>query len=232
MIYLISDIHGDCRRFEKMLRKIHFTDQDQMYILGDAVDKGEENLRLLTLIQNTGNITLIKGNHEYLCERYLKGIIGASFWDACGGLSTRKEVDALSQNEKEDLTQYLKDLPIYQKMIIGNHKYFLTHSGLNADYMVSGEKDMVDIESSVEKAADHDQERYLFSNDIHYIPAAVKFDCRVIVGHYPTVFLPDWERPRIYQNRRYIDIDTGNERRQDGGRLACLRLEDGQEYYV
>lgn len=232
MIYLISDIHGDCRRFEKMLHKIHFADQDQMYILGDAIDKGKENLRLLALIRNTGNITLIKGNHEYLCERYLKGIIGASFWDACGGLSSRKEVDVLSQSEKQDLIQYLKDLPLYQKVILGNNKYFLTHSGLNADYVVSGEKDMIDIEASVEKAADHDQERYLFSNDIHYIPASVKFDCRVIVGHYPTVFLPDWEQPRIYQNRRYTDIDTGNERRQDGGRLACLRLEDGQEYYV
>ena len=103
MIYLTSDIHGDCRTFEKMLHKIRFTKQDQMYILGDAVDKGKENLRLIALIREADNIGLIKGNHEYLCERYLEGIIGASFWDACGGLSTRKEVDVLPESEKEDL---------------------------------------------------------------------------------------------------------------------------------
>ena len=32
--------------------------------------------------------------------------------------------------------------------------------------------------------------------------------------------------------KKYIDIDTGNERRQEGGRLSCMRLEDGQEFYV
>lgn len=31
---------------------------------------------------------------------------------------------------------------------------------------------------------------------------------------------------------RYIDIDTGNERRSEGGRLSCLRLDDWEEYYV
>ena len=56
MIYLTSDIHGDCRTFEKMLHKIRFTKQDQMYILGDAVDKGKENLRLIALIREADNI--------------------------------------------------------------------------------------------------------------------------------------------------------------------------------
>ena len=232
MIYLTSDIHGDCRTFEKMLHKIRFTKQDQMYILGDAVDKGKENLRLIALIREADNIGLIKGNHEYLCERYLEGIIGASFWDACGGLSTRKEVDVLPESEKEDLAGYLKSLPIYKNIIIEENRYFLTHSGLNADYIVSGEGDVVDIEASVQEAVDHDQEQYLFSNDIHYIPAAVRFDRQIFVGHYPSVLLPDWERSEIYRNRRYTDIDTGNERRRDGGRLACLCLEDGREYYV
>ena len=46
MIYLTSDIHGDCRTFEKMLHKIRFTKQDQMYILGDAVDKRSEERRV------------------------------------------------------------------------------------------------------------------------------------------------------------------------------------------
>ena len=37
---------------------------------------------------------------------------------------------------------------------------------------------------------------------------------------------------RIYHGSRYTDIDTGNERRDAGGRLSCLRLDDGREFYV
>ena len=98
--------------------------------------------------------------------------------------------------------------------------------------MIFHEDGTVDIRASVQAAVADDQERYLFSNDIHYIPAGIRFDKRVIVGHYPTLFLPDWERARIYRNPRYIDLDTGNERREQGGKLACLNLEDKKEIYV
>ena len=72
----------------------------------------------------------------------------------------------------------------------------------------------------------------MFSNDIHYIPQKIKFDKRIIVGHYATLFLTEYRQANIYYGERYIDIDTGNERRNRGGRLACLRLNDGKEYYV
>lgn len=44
----------------------------------------------------------------------------------------------------------------------------------------------------------------------------------------------DDKRGEIFDicNGRYIDIDTGNERRYNDGKLACLRLNDGKEYYV
>ena len=35
-----------------------------------------------------------------------------------------------------------------------------------------------------------------------------------------------------FTGSRYTDIDTGNERRDAGGRLSCLRLDDGREFYV
>lgn len=85
MIYLMSDVHGDYQSFYKMLTKIKFSSGDNLYILGDVVDKGEENLRLLDFIRSSENMILIKGNHEYLFERYLQGTISAELWDACSG---------------------------------------------------------------------------------------------------------------------------------------------------
>lgn len=233
MRYLMSDIHGDFENFYKMLVKINFSHHDQLYILGDVLDKGTENLCLFEFVYNTENICLIKGNHEYLCERYLNGQISAELWDSCGGETTRREVSVLPEEKKQALYYAIKELPIYITVKTGSAQYFLTHSGYHADCCVRNpENDLVDIEASVQKAVARDQERYLFSDDIHYIPASLRFDKRLIVGHYPTLFLPEHHRAEIYHCSKYIDIDTGNERRNQGGRLACLRLEDGREFYV
>ena len=232
MIYLTSDIHGDFRTFQRLLRTIRFSDQDHMYILGDVMDKGKEPLRLLMAILQKKNMTLIKGNHEYLCERYLSGIINGSMWDACGGTRSRQQVDVLTDMEKKKLLKQLQQLPVYIEIQQGEVCYFLTHSGLHADFMIFHEDGTVDIRASVQAAVADDQERYLFSNDIHFIPSSIRFDRKVIVGHYPVIFLPEHEKAEIYHGSKYIDIDTGNERRNEGGRLSCLRLDDGEEFYV
>ena len=232
MIYVMSDIHGDFQSFCRMLVKIGFSDNDTLYILGDAVDKGDSSFRLLSEIRKTGSMVLLKGNHEYLFERYLQGTITAEFWDACGGNATRREADVLAPVERAEILDYLKSLPVYETVAAGG-EYFLTHSGFHADFRVDcPETGLTDIRSSVEQAVNADQERYLFSNDIHFIPSSIRFDRKVIVGHYPVIFLPEHEKAEIYHGSKYIDIDTGNERRNEGGRLSCLRLDDGEEFYV
>ena len=233
MVYVMSDIHGDYPSFYNMLAKINFSSFDKLYVLGDVVDKGPDNLRLLGFIRSAPNICFIKGNHEYLFERYLQGTVSAELWDACGGGETRKEADGLTEEKKADILEYLKSLPVYKIVTVGDREYFLTHSGYNADFDVRhAETGLVDIKQSVEQAVKADQERYLFSNDIHYIPSALKFDKKIIVGHYPTIFIPEHERYSIFFGEKYFDIDTGNERRGEGGRLGCLCLDDGTEYYV
>ena len=179
------------------------------------------------------DICMLKGNHEYLFERYLQGTVGAELWDACGGSTTRKEVEGLTEEKKVDMFEYLRSLPVYEIVTVGGKEYFLTHSGYNADYAVlHPETNLIDIKESVNQGVKADQERYLFSNDIHYIPAVLKFDKKIIVGHYPTVLIPGHEMYSIFYGEKYFDIDTGNERRDEGGRLACLCLDDGMEYYV
>jgi len=42
MIYVMSDIHGQAGAFYKMLKKICFSDNDQMYVLGDVIDRGPD----------------------------------------------------------------------------------------------------------------------------------------------------------------------------------------------
>lgn len=111
MKYVISDIHGDFRHFREMLEKIRFSSADQMYILGDVVDKGKENLPALDLIRKTPGMLLIKGNHEYLCERYLAGTVSGELWDKCGGGGTRQEVDQERYLFSDDI-HYIPGMPV------------------------------------------------------------------------------------------------------------------------
>ena len=41
MTYVVSDLHGNLEKFQKLLEQIGFTDDDVMYVIGDIVDCGE-----------------------------------------------------------------------------------------------------------------------------------------------------------------------------------------------
>ena len=65
-IYAMSDIHGRYEKFNKMLEKIHFSDNDTLYILGDIIDRGEDGIKILADVMEKENVILLMGNHEYM----------------------------------------------------------------------------------------------------------------------------------------------------------------------
>ena len=47
MHYVIADIHGCYDLYLKMLEKIGFSDNDTLYFLGDAIDRGPDGIKVL-----------------------------------------------------------------------------------------------------------------------------------------------------------------------------------------
>ena len=47
MIYVMSDIHGQARRFHSILDQIALKDEDTLYILGDVIDRNPDGIRIL-----------------------------------------------------------------------------------------------------------------------------------------------------------------------------------------
>ncbi len=227
----MSDIHGDCWRFNEMLRKIQFSDSDVLYVIGDIVDCGNENLKLLNQIRRDPRMYVIKGNHELFAQMYLEGRLEREQWNVWGGEATRREIHMISDEARDDLLQYLRGLPLIRRVQWGENHCILTHSGYHADYPILNADGTVDIEKSIQAAAAKDEFDYLVSTDLHYIPAKLKFDRYLIVGHYPIGFY-NHRKGRIYKSRRYLDIDCGNAQRGEGGRLGCFRMEDEMEFYV
>ena len=64
--YVISDFHGEENRFHAMLENIWIPADDILYILGDAIDRGPDEITLLQEVMNTPNLILILGNYWHI----------------------------------------------------------------------------------------------------------------------------------------------------------------------
>ena len=59
MRYCVSDIHGEYDLFIRLLERIGFSDDDEMYVCVDVIDKGEDSVRLAKLISSLENVRCI-----------------------------------------------------------------------------------------------------------------------------------------------------------------------------
>ena len=212
--YVMSDIHGEGRRFYTMLDKIGFGPQDQLYILGDVIDRGTDGVVLLWKILSEPNMHLIIGNHEQMClDAYSPN---ASFvdvlrWTRNGSEHTMRAMDRLQPEEREALLSQLAALPDHVLLTVGDRHFYLVHGF----------------------AAQDKRERIWGRPD--YFAAKPCANRTLIVGHTPvvaySVHCPVRDHFRILHAPGFIDIDCGCGHRSEQRRLACLRLEDMREFY-
>ena len=66
MIYVMSDIHGNSRRFNSVLRQINLQPEDTLYVLGDVIDRHQDGIKLLRVIMHMENAKMLIGNHEHM----------------------------------------------------------------------------------------------------------------------------------------------------------------------
>jgi len=63
--YVMSDIHGCFDELMEMLEIIRFSEDDQLIIAGDYIDRGKQSYEMLKWIEKEPlNVTFLKGNHD------------------------------------------------------------------------------------------------------------------------------------------------------------------------
>lgn len=234
MIYLISDVHGRYEEFVRLLRKVRFRKTDQLYVLGDVIDRGENNLKMLDFCRLEENVTLLKGNHELFMQHYLEGSPWLrEHWKSWGGNTTLRELEQTPEEKKEEYLQYLQGLPHWKCLRVNETDYFLTHSGFSVEIAepVMREDGKINIEESVRLFVKLDEWAYLVSDDLHFLPASITFDRYIICGHYPT--LEYRAEGGVYRTPKFTDIDCGCAWKQPSPhrRMACLCLDTGEVVY-
>ncbi len=222
MTYVISDIHGNYGKLKEMLEKIRFSDDDLLYVLGDMVDVGDEPIEVLLDFSMRSNVYPIIGECDLRAAKLLSAfdkmsrggepdeecIAEMSVWVNEGGKPTLEGFRILDDDMKEGIIDYLTDCTLYEELTVNGKDYLLVHAGI-ADF--SPDTDMDDYQPEDFVSEPLDSERRYFEDKI------------IIVGHTPT------ESRKIEYGNGSIMIDCGA---SYGGKLACLRLEDGKEFYV
>lgn len=225
--YVLSDIHGESDRFHEMLKKINFSDNDTLYILGDVVDRGPDGVALLQEIMRTPNMVMILGNHEYMCLQYHAPEATETDlrrWNRNGNEPTLAELAKLTEEEKAELFSFISSLPTHIDLTVEDKQFYLVH-GLPGENV-------------------HDEVWFRpHRNTVVQIP-----DHQLIIGHSPVSCLgrSDEEelayvkemaeagkRFTIVHTPEYIDIDCCCGYLDFKPRaLACMRLEDMEEFYI
>ena len=52
MTYVLSDIHGQMRRFQSVMKQINLQPEDTLYVLGDVIDRYPDGIKILRQSRN------------------------------------------------------------------------------------------------------------------------------------------------------------------------------------
>ena len=239
MNYLMADIHGDHDSFQAMLQKIKFNiDSDYLVVIGDALDRNDKPMETLSLIRKyeaTGNMLLIKGNHELFAEMYLEGRLEGSTWDYWGGTATRRQIDELTEEQQKELLSYIKNLPLYCTMdspVYG--EMILTHTGIDHNCVIMKSDGTVDVARSIEVGYERDDFHFLVGNDIHFLTkeSLELLDHYIVCGHVCTFNINPDRSSKAYVSPYYMDIDCGCGHRNMGGKLCCYSVDTNEFFYL
>lgn len=212
--YCISDIHGEYDRYLKMLQLIEFSDSDRLYVLGDAIDRGSDGIKVIEDIMARQNVQMLLGNHEQMCLDTL-GLtpeFGArQLWQSNGGGKTRSRLLYVCTPQRRGrILRFMAGLPECVDITVNGRHFHLVHGYPAGDRhgRIWGRPDPA--------------------------ASAPLENCTAIVGHTPTSLITgDNDSPlKIWHGKGVICIDCGCGHKTDLRRLACLRLDDMAEFYV
>lgn len=148
-VYVMSDIHGHKKELDEMLEKIGFSDEDELYILGDIIDKGLESAEMLkwAVEDAPDNVHFLLGNHEDLAYCSMKRSEGRRYipqddpWSWNGGGATLAQLEELFGEDidgKETtawicdrMLPWIESLPTHKYLEVDGRPFMLVHAGFD-----------------------------------------------------------------------------------------------------
>lgn len=237
MIYVMSDIHGNRRRFDSVLEQIDLQPKDTLYVLGDVIDRYPDGIRILRRIMEMSNCKMLLGNHEYMMLHALgrpydtyeklsdmQRAEVTRVWYRSGGRVTHQYWKHIRKDIREAIIQYLLSLPLNYDVKVGGIHYKLAHAAPVEEFKHHAKKYPTPTQFATFKQWRLDDEQH--------------GDYTLIFGHMHTNHYQCNNPMEVWFGDRRIAIDCGCDLPEvatalnsSHGRLACLRLDDGKVFY-
>jgi serine/threonine protein phosphatase 1 len=210
---VIGDVHGHYEGLMTLFEAIAPSSDDQVYFLGDLIDRGPQSAQVVDFVKDNGYHCLL-GNHEQMLLSILTNpSTSASIlqtWLYSGGQATVASYQkALIPQEH---IEWFKNLPVY--LDLGD--IWLVHAGVDPYLPLE------------EQTAD----QFCWVRDRFHTTEKPYFpDKLIIVGHTITFTLPGVVPGKLAQGQGWLDIDTGAYHSRSGW-LTGLDATNWQVYQV
>lgn len=185
--YVIGDIHGCLQTFVALLDKLSLTSNDQLFLLGDYIDRGKHGKEVIDLIMELSavglNVFALRGNHEQDLLNYANEEFRFLEWHC-----KKNNLLGMLQNEKlkPKYVDFLNSLPFFYT----TQGFILVHASINYEH----KSPLLDIESM------------LWSRKHSPHPKAPNAP-RIVHGH-TLCYISDLQYNIAVRNQ-IINIDTG-----------------------
>ena len=215
--YVISDIHGCLKTFKSLLTRLNFNKNDELYLLGDFIDRGPSSKGVIDFIwklQESGYfIQCLKGNHDQMMLDARHSIELQRKWLINGGRTTIENFDVDHIQEiPVKYFEFFEGLPSYIEV----DNYILVHAGFKFDMP----NPFDEFHSMLWERDWYDNVNYNWLGD------------RIIVhGHTPITKNEIETLASEIRFNQYIDIDCGCVhlgKRRGLGFLACFILNENK----
>ncbi len=209
----IGDVHGHYDGLMKLLEAIIPGSDDQVYFVGDLIDRGPKSAQVVQFVRESG-YGCVLGNHEQLLLEAFPGSkvshLALQAWLQSGGQST-----VASYSKPETLLEslnWMRTLPTH--LDLGD--IWLAHAGLHPKLLV------------------HQQTAHEYCwirEEFHSTPKPYFPDKLIITGHTITFTLPGVAPGGLAQGQGWLDIDTGAYHPKSGW-LTGVDMTHQQVYQV
>lgn len=185
-VICVSDIHANLKHFKILLEKCQYNkDKDYLFILGDIVEKGRDNLETLRFVMelcNNDKTICIKGNNDTMCVRMAFDDDKDKFLER---ISSRPRNTFLEMAESVEIDNFEEDFKKKRQKIADSFKNELEF--MEKLPIAIETKNHIFVHAGIEHRSDwqNTSERYAITQP-WYLRLEHCSPKTVVCGHYPT----------------------------------------------
>lgn len=188
---IIGDVHGHYDGLMTLLEAIAPNSDDQVYFLGDLIDRGPKSSQVVNFVKESPYYCLL-GNHEQMLLNILTNSnipnSAVQAWLQGGGYATIASYQQATI--PQDHVEWFQTLPIY--LDLGD--IWLAHAGVDP---------LIPLAEQTAEELCWVRDRF-HSIDQPYFPNKL-----IVVGHTITFTLPGVAPGKLAKGQGWLDIDTG-----------------------